>query len=245
MARSNNMENSPELSKWGRFRTVHFGACVQDKKAMACVIPAFIPVNEHAQSRMLGGIFHFYSSFIRTFCKQTVESLIRRLVWSGSALFAYVLQKGRLYGLRYTSVLDFCPSSSSSSSSSSSTSSSSSSSSSSSCSSYLIYTGQNLSSLEGGGLSDLSSLKMPLPLRAILLVHFVRPTLSIDSPPLSYLDLISSSICLLFWLTELFIKYSTPRNCLMSCLISHFVGPFPKLSNRKDWQPSFVLPWLN
>ena len=36
---------------------------------------------------MLGGIFHFYSSFNRIFCKQTVETLIRRhilrcLIWA-------------------------------------------------------------------------------------------------------------------------------------------------------------------
>ena len=30
---------------------------------------------------MLGGIFYFYSSFNITLCKQTVETLIRRLVW--------------------------------------------------------------------------------------------------------------------------------------------------------------------
>ena len=30
----------------------------------------------------VGGIFHFYSNFYRTFCKQTVETLIRRhIVW--------------------------------------------------------------------------------------------------------------------------------------------------------------------
>ena len=29
---------------------------------------------------ILGGIFHFYSNFNRTFCKQTVETLIRRRV---------------------------------------------------------------------------------------------------------------------------------------------------------------------
>ena len=40
---------------------------------------------------LLGGTFPFYSNFMRNFCKQIVESLIR----SGSALFAYVPQKGR------------------------------------------------------------------------------------------------------------------------------------------------------
>ena len=35
---------------------------------------------------LMGGIFHFYSNFNRTFCKQTVETLIRhsvmrRLMW--------------------------------------------------------------------------------------------------------------------------------------------------------------------
>ena len=35
---------------------------------------------------LLGGIFHFYSNFDRTFCEQTVETLIRRrglrrLIW--------------------------------------------------------------------------------------------------------------------------------------------------------------------
>ena len=53
---------------------------------------------------LLGGILHFYSNFNITFCKQTVETLIRRRrtsdaafcgVWSGSVLFAYVPQKGR------------------------------------------------------------------------------------------------------------------------------------------------------
>ena len=41
----------------------------------------------------LGGIFHFYSNFNSKFCKQTVETLIR-CRRSGSALFAYVPQKG-------------------------------------------------------------------------------------------------------------------------------------------------------
>ena len=43
---------------------------------------------EHSISllRDVGGIFHFYSNFNRTFCNQTVETLIRRrilrrLVW--------------------------------------------------------------------------------------------------------------------------------------------------------------------
>ena len=37
---------------------------------------------------LLGGSFHFYSNFDRTFCKQTIETLI------GPALIAYVPQKG-------------------------------------------------------------------------------------------------------------------------------------------------------
>ena len=44
---------------------------------------------------VVGGIFHFYSNFKENFCKQTVENLIRRGVWSGFALFADVPQKGR------------------------------------------------------------------------------------------------------------------------------------------------------
>ena len=44
--------------------------------------------------RVLGGIIHFYSNFNRSFCKQTVEGIVRRLR-SGSALFAYVQQKWR------------------------------------------------------------------------------------------------------------------------------------------------------
>ena len=46
--------------------------------------------------RVVKWYFHFHSNFNRTFCKQTVETLIRRRicgVWSGSALFAYVPQK--------------------------------------------------------------------------------------------------------------------------------------------------------
>ena len=34
---------------------------------------------------MLGGIFHFYSNLNRTFCKQTVEILIRRCVLRSAA----------------------------------------------------------------------------------------------------------------------------------------------------------------
>ena len=44
---------------------------------------------------LLGGIFHFHSNFDRTFCRQTVETLIRRHVLSGCVLFVYVKQKGR------------------------------------------------------------------------------------------------------------------------------------------------------
>ena len=36
----------------------------------------------HFSFGMLGGIFHFYSNFERTFCKQTVETVIRcHLLW--------------------------------------------------------------------------------------------------------------------------------------------------------------------
>ena len=38
-------------------------------------------------------VFPFYSHLDRTICKQTEETLIRRRVWSGSALFAYVHKK--------------------------------------------------------------------------------------------------------------------------------------------------------
>ena len=42
--------------------------------------------------RVAGCIVHFYSNFNRTFCKQTVETLIRRrLIWA--SLFAYIPQK--------------------------------------------------------------------------------------------------------------------------------------------------------
>ena len=40
---------------------------------------------------ILGGIFHFYSNFDRAFCKQPVETLIRRRI--GSALSACFPQK--------------------------------------------------------------------------------------------------------------------------------------------------------
>ena len=52
---------------------------------------------------LLGGSFNFYSNFDKTFCKQTVEILIRRcimqrLAWS--SLFANVAQKGHSYNIK-------------------------------------------------------------------------------------------------------------------------------------------------
>ena len=51
----------------------------------------------HFQFRGVWRYFPFLFKFIRTFCKQTVKTPIRRciIVWSGSAQFAYVPQKGR------------------------------------------------------------------------------------------------------------------------------------------------------
>ena len=40
---------------------------------------------------VVGCILHFYSNFNRTFCKQTVETLIRRRVLLASALGLYCL----------------------------------------------------------------------------------------------------------------------------------------------------------
>ena len=54
--------------------------------------------------RVLGGIYHFHSNSNRTSCKQTAETLIRRAfsgVCSGSLLFAFVSQKGRLAYMGY------------------------------------------------------------------------------------------------------------------------------------------------
>ena len=54
---------------------------------------------------MLGGIFHFYSKINRTFCKQTVETLIRRgilwrLVWVCIVCLRPTKWMLGLYGLR-------------------------------------------------------------------------------------------------------------------------------------------------
>ena len=53
---------------------------------------------------LLGGIFHFYSSFKRSFCKQTVENLIRRrvlrrLIWFCTVCRCPIKRTLDLYGL--------------------------------------------------------------------------------------------------------------------------------------------------
>ena len=53
----------------------------------------------------LGGIFHFYSNFHRTFCKQTVETLIRchilwHLIWVSTVYQHPTKRTPVLYGLR-------------------------------------------------------------------------------------------------------------------------------------------------
>ena len=55
--------------------------------------------------RVVSGIFHFYSNFNRTFCKQTVETLIRRhvmwrLTWVCTVCLCPTKRKLGLYGLR-------------------------------------------------------------------------------------------------------------------------------------------------
>ena len=49
---------------------------------------------------MLGGIFHLHSNFERTFCKQTVETLVRcRVTWRLIWVCNVCLQKGRYIGI--------------------------------------------------------------------------------------------------------------------------------------------------
>ena len=54
---------------------------------------------------MFGGIFHFYSSFDRKLCKQTVESLIRRhilwrLIWVCTVCLCPTKSAQGIYGLK-------------------------------------------------------------------------------------------------------------------------------------------------
>ena len=54
---------------------------------------------------MLGGIFHFYSSFNRKLCKQTVETLIRgrilwRLIWVCTICLCPTKRTPGIYGLK-------------------------------------------------------------------------------------------------------------------------------------------------
>ena len=51
---------------------------------------------------LFDGIFYFYFNFDRTFCKHTMDTLIRCCILQpliSVSLFAYVLQKGALYRL--------------------------------------------------------------------------------------------------------------------------------------------------
>ena len=53
--------------------------------------------------RLLGGIFHFYSNFVRTFWKQTVETLVRRrvlrrLIWVCTVCLCPTKKTLGLYG---------------------------------------------------------------------------------------------------------------------------------------------------
>ena len=54
--------------------------------------------------RFVGGSFHFYSNFHRSFCKQTVKNLVRRrfvqhLIWVCTVCLCPTKRKLGLYGL--------------------------------------------------------------------------------------------------------------------------------------------------
>ena len=56
---------------------------------------------------MFGGIFHFYSNFNRTFCRQTVENLIRRLIWFCTVYRCPIKRTPGLYGLTFCMLANF------------------------------------------------------------------------------------------------------------------------------------------
>ena len=57
---------------------------------------------------LLCGIFHFYSIFIRNFCKQTVENLIRRRVFAASDLVLHCLLMSQKKDTMLIWVKDHC-----------------------------------------------------------------------------------------------------------------------------------------